>query len=168
MANDELKKYEGRELHRGPDRSAPYPVSRLAPSIDLVDMAREISHADTMLNNRVGAKLKVIADQIKALQAAAHAVLEEAKHDQELHHADCAFKRQPGKVYYLYERADGSRYFSMLSPQDWRGAPPHPFAGAYRLEADLSWTGAGHLDEPRDESGDTQAIISRLLEDHHL
>jgi len=167
MADDKLKKYDGRGLHRGPDRSAPYPVSRLAPSIELVDMAREIAQADAMLNNRAGSKLKVIADQIKALQAAAHEVLEEAKQDQELHRAECAFKRQPGKIYYLYERANGSRYFSMLSPQDWRETPPHSFVGAYRLEADLSWTPAERI-ETQDESADTQAIINRLLEDHSL
>jgi len=167
MSDDELKKYEGRDLHRGPERSAPYPVSRLAPSIELVDMAREIAQADAMLNNRAGSKLKVIADQIKALQDAAREVLEEARQDQELHRAECAFKRQPGKIYYLYERGDGSRYFSMLSPEDWRGTPPHSFAGAYRLEADLSWTPAEHIEE-QDGSDDTQAIIQRLLEDRSL
>lgn len=165
MADNELKKYDGHTLHRGPDRSAPYPVSRLAPAIDLVDIAREISQADAMLNNRTSAKLKVIADQIKALQNAARTVLEDARQDQALHHAECAFKRQSGKVYYLYRRAGGSQYFSMLSPLDWHGSPPHEFAGAYRLEADLSWTPAEHLDEDRHTSGDTQAMIERLLED---
>lgn len=168
MADNELKKYDGRTPHGGPDRSAPYPVSRLAPAIDLVDMAREIAHADAMLGNRTSAKLKVIADQIKALQDAARAVLEEARQDQALHRAECAFKRQPGKVYYLYRRVDGSRYFSMLSPPDWRGNPPHEFVGAYRLEADLSWTPAERLEDDRRGAGDTQAIIERLLENQGL
>ena len=35
---------------------------------------------------------------------------------------------------------NGERYFSMLSPEDWRGAPPHRFEGSYALEADMRWT----------------------------
>jgi hypothetical protein len=32
----------------------------------------------------------------------------------------------------------------MLSPEDWRGHPPHAFEGSYRLEPDMSWT---HVDD---------------------
>ena len=123
MADDKLKKYRG-EMHGGDARSSPYPVSRLAPAFDLVDVAREISQADVMVSNRVSAKLKVIADQIKALQAQARAVLDEARQDQDLHRVPCNFQRRPGTVYHLYRRTDGSRYFSLLSPRDWRDSPP--------------------------------------------
>lgn len=140
-----MKKYEG-EQHTGPGRAAPYPVSRLAPAIELVDLAGQIAEADRALDLRVNAKLKVIADQIKALQAEARKILEEAQHDQELHRACCAFKRKPGSIYHLYRRPEGGRYFSMLSPRDWRGAPPHEFIGSYRLENDLSWTPAAAPD----------------------
>lgn len=162
--SDDLKKYDGKDLHEGPDHASPYPVSRLAPAIELVDLAKEISKADTMLNTRVSSKLKVIADQMKALQEEARTVLEETKRDQELHRAQCNFKRQPGKIYHLYQRADGSLYFSMLSPADWRDAPPHEFQGSYRLETDMSWTPADKLDEP----DDTREMVSRLLEQKGL
>ena len=111
------KKIQGTK-HLGPDRSAPYPVSRLAPAIELVDLAREISNADKMLNARVSAKLKVIADQIKALQHEARTILAEANRDQELNHARCSFQRKPGNTYHLYKKGDGTTYFSMLSPAD--------------------------------------------------
>lgn len=79
------KKYEGKDRHTGPDRSSPYPVSRLAPALELVDLAKEIAQADEMLNTKASAKLKVIADQVKALQSEAVSVLEEAKRDRDLH-----------------------------------------------------------------------------------
>lgn len=160
---DESKKYRG-PVHQGADRSSPYPVSRLAPAMELVDLARQIDQADAMLNTRVSAKLKVIADQVKVLQAEARAILEQTQRDQDLHRVQCNFKRQPGRIYHLYRRGDGSRYFSMLSPNEWRGRPPHDFVGSYRLETDMSWTPAEALDEP----DDTRELVQRLLEQKGL
>lgn len=155
-----MKKYDEKVRHKGPDHSAPYPVSRLAPAMELVDLAKEIEQADSMVNTKVSAKLKVIADQVRALQAEARSVLEDAQRDQSLHRAKCNFKRHPGKVYHLYEKEDGALYFSMLSPQDWNDNPPHQFMGSYRLENDMSWTPADQMDEP-DESA---ALVNQLLE----
>jgi hypothetical protein len=135
------KNHEGKgEVHQGEARSAPYPVSRLGATVDLVNLAQEISTADSHINTRVSAKLQVIADQIRHLKAEAREVLEAARRDQELHRAQCNFKRIPGKIYHLYTRNDGSSYFSMLGPADWGGRPPHQFKGSYRLENDMSWT----------------------------
>jgi hypothetical protein len=47
----------------------------------------------------------------------------------------------------------------MLSPQDWRGSPPDPFVGSYRLEPDMSFT-------PLEEVGERDAqdvVLHRLL-----
>jgi len=152
------KKYQGTK-HPGPDRSSPYPVSRLAPAIELVDLAREISAADKMLNARVSAKLKVIADQIKALQHEARSILAEANRDQELNHARCNFQRKPGNTYHLYKKEDNTTYFSMLSPADWKQKPPHEFKGSYRLENDMSWS---PLDENHPED-DSRFLVEHLL-----
>lgn len=146
-------------LHQGGDRSSPYPVSRLAPAFQAPQLAEEIERAESMLSARTGAKLRVIADQIKSLQEEARKVLDEARDEQALTRAECAFKRLPGKVYHLYRRADGSRYFSMLSPEDWRGDPPHAFEASYRLEADYSWT---PLESP-DQQDDTGDLVQQLL-----
>lgn len=159
MKDKEYKRYEGAERHQGPDHSSHYPVSRLAVPIDLVDVARQIEQADLMVSSRVSAKLKVIVDQIKSLQHEAKAVLETARHDQNLHRARCNFKRIPGHIYHLYVNKSQSTYFSMLTPADWRDAPPDTYLGSYRLEADQSWTPADKLDQ----EDDTQEILERLL-----
>lgn len=145
--------------HSGADRSAPYPVSRLAPAFELVDLAAEIARADARVGERVSAKLQVIADQVRHLQAEARAILEQARDDSRLHNARCAFRRQPGKTYHLYQRPDGALEFSMLSPADWGGSPPHPFLGSYRLENDMSWTPVEKIDQ-HDQS---REIVNRLL-----
>ena len=145
--------------HQGEASTAPYPVSRLAPQVELVDLARQIAEADAMVNTRVSAKLKVIADQIKSLQAEARSVLEDAQLDQQLHRAECNFKRIPGKIYHLYQKPGGNSYFSMLSPDDWQGSAPHEYINSYRLEADMSWLPVDRLDE----KDDSRELVNRLL-----
>ena len=125
---------------RGPQAASTYPLSRLSARHDLIDVAREIQLADTALAAVTSAQLETIARQIRELQREAARVLEAAQRDAELHRARCNFKKIPGHVYHLYRRPNGEQYFSMLSCEDWNGAPPHVFEGSYRLEADMRWT----------------------------
>lgn len=122
------------------DRASPYPVSRLGAPIELLDVAREIQDADRMLGAVVGGQLELIAEQIRTLQEKARAILERAQEAGDLHRASCQFKKRPGATYHLYRRPGGDRYFSMLSPDEWGGSPPHAYEGSYRLEIDMSWT----------------------------
>ncbi|AGA89410.1 Protein of unknown function (DUF2452) [Thioflavicoccus mobilis 8321] len=145
--------------HEGPGHSAPYPTSRLAPAFQAPELAAEIARAEGMLSARTGAKLRVIADQIKALQTEARKVLDEAHEEQALTRAECHFKRRPGQIYHLYRRGDGRTFFSMLSPADWGEAPPDTFVGSYRLENDYSWTPTEDLAD----ADDTGAMITQLL-----
>lgn len=139
MCPSRNKKYDGTQ-HRGDDHSSPYPVSRMAPATELIDLAHVIAHADETIASHVNSKLKLIAKQIQSLQAEAEHILKQAQRDQTLHRATCQSQRIVGKTYYLYSKHSGERYFSLLSPRDWHGQPPHPFLGAYRLEQDMSWT----------------------------
>jgi hypothetical protein len=141
MSNQEYTRYSGQgKVHEGPDHASPYPVSRLAPAVDLVDMAAEIAQADQMLGVQLEGKLGLIAEQIRTLQEQARDLLAKAKRDQELHRSRCTFKRIPGKTYYLYRDRSGALLFSMLSPQEWGASLPYDFKGAYRLEPDRSWS----------------------------
>lgn len=153
MSDDDLK-------HRGPDRSSPYAVSRLSGPVSLVDAAREIERADQWIASTSNAKLAQIAGQMRALREQAEQVLADARENASLHRAEARFTRHPGKTYHLYERADGQRYWSLLSPDEWRGSPPHGFVGSYRLELDQSWTPVAKLAE-RDRA---QRPVERWLE----
>lgn len=160
MSDEGQKRHDGAK-HDGPARTSPYPVSRLAPAHDLVDVAHEIALADRAIGSVVGGKLEVIARQIRALQEEARAILDDARRDLDLHRAEHAFVKRPGSIYHLYRRPDGRLYFSMLSPDDWRGAPPHPFEGSYRLEADQSWTPVDEI--PSADAERPEELVRRLL-----
>ena len=139
MSDESFKRHDDAAVHTGLARSAPYPLSRMTRPYELVDLAREIERADTMMSGVVGGKLGLIADQIRKLQAEADAILRAAERDAALHRVECRFAKQPGATYHLYRRPDGVAYFSMLSPADWNHAPPHPFEGSFRLQTDMSF-----------------------------
>jgi hypothetical protein len=125
---------------RSPTAIAPYPMSRLAPAFSLVDVAAEIERADATIARVTEARLEVIAKQMETLREEARKILARAREDAELHRARCTFVRRAGHVYHLYQRPEGALYFSLLSPEEWGGKPPHPFVGSYRLENDMSFT----------------------------
>jgi hypothetical protein len=147
--------------HLGPARTSPYPVSRMAPSYDLVHLARQVQEADRMVGSVVGGKLETIAEQIRQLQEQAREVLVTAKRDVELHHAQCNFVKRPGKIYHVYRRAEGTRYLSMLSPEDWGGRAPHAYEGSYRLDPDQSWVPVDEITAPPRQP---EELVRRLLE----
>lgn len=133
----------------GPARAAPYPLSRMAPSFSLVDVAQQIQAADQTLATMTGGKLSLIADQIQRLQSEARAILEKAKRDAELHRVSCQFVKTPGGIYHLYRRADGVLWFSRLAPEEWVTPQAQTFEGSYLLELDQSFTRVDSVEETR-------------------
>jgi hypothetical protein len=146
---------DGSSRYRGPAKAAPYALSRLSGPVSLVEVAKEIEQADQWIASTANAKLNVIAEQMRALRAAAEQVLAKAELDASLHRAEAHFKRYPGRVYHLYERGDGSRYWSLLSPAEWQDRMPHAFLGSYRLEADQSFSAL-------DERGSAEAAAEQV------
>ena len=127
--------------HIGEQRTSPYPMSRLAPVHDLVDVARQIAEADTMLGAVASAELTQIAEQMRALKERARVVLEAASESLAIHRARCSFAKKPGHTYHLYERADGERWLSMIGPAEWGSeSADRIFRGSYRLELDQAFT----------------------------
>ncbi len=126
--------------YEGPSRAAPYPLSRTAPSYDLVDVAAQIQQADQTLATMTGGKLGVIAEQIAKLQEQARTLLEKARRDAELHRVRCSFEKKAGGEYHLYRKQDGELWFSRIGPSEWVTPQPQTFEGTYRLELDMSFT----------------------------
>jgi hypothetical protein len=142
----------------GPTRAAPYPLSRQAPSYDLVDIAAQIQKADATLAVATGGKLGVIAEQIGRLQEQARILLEKARRDATLHRARCNFEKKPGGVYHLYRKDDGEVWFSRLAPDEWLTPQAQTFEGTFRLELDMSFS---RLDVP--DHGAPVVPIAALL-----
>ncbi len=151
------------DQHEGPARTSPYPMSRLAPVHELVDLATQIAEADAMVGAVASARLDTIAAQMRALQDEARRVLEETRRDLELHRARCAFAKRPGHVYHVYARADAEAWFSMVGPDEWGARDPGRFLGSYRLELDQSWTRVDGEHAAHATRRDPRDTVRRLL-----
>lgn len=127
------------ETQEIPHHSLTYGTSRLAPAISLVDRAKEIEMAEESVQLHLHGKLEVIANQIRRLKEEAELILKRAEKDIELHKARCQFEKKPGQTIHLYKKENGN-YFSLLSPKEWGGHPPHPYQGTYIMNPDRSFT----------------------------
>ncbi len=158
-------KYSGGNF-TGPAHASPYPVSRLGAPVSLVDMARVIEAASATVALRTNAQLEVIVEQMKALQERAREIIEQASRDVDLIHAECRFRRVPGRIYHLYKRPDGHRYFSMLGPGEYGGGVPAGFVASFRYEHDESWTRVDEIEARDKRRAEIQGFVStRLLKE---
>jgi hypothetical protein len=163
--SDDEQRYSG-DNFRGAGHASPYPVSRLGAPVSLVDQARFIESASSKVALRTNAQLEVIVEQMRALQDRARAIVEQASRDVDLIHAECRFHRVAGRVYHLYERPDGHRYFSMVGPDEFGGHVPSGFVASFRYEADESWTRLDEVAALDRRRAEIQGFVSaRLLGD---
>ena len=121
-------------------RASSYPTSRLSAPFAPVDQLETIKDSDRMLGAVTTGKLQIISDQIEHLKKQARDIIMKAEVDMTLHRATCSFEKRTGHTYHLYARSDEQSYFSLLSPDEWGGNPPHTYLGSYRLESDMTWT----------------------------
>ena len=153
MADSSDKKVEEEKEHL-----SSYPVSRLAPPFDLVNLAEEIARADDLLTLQTSGKLKLLAKQIRALQEEAVKILEETRRNQELHRAECGFVKKAGRIYHLYRKKEGQLTFSMVSPSEWGERLPFAYEGSYRLENDMGWT---QISEPAEQGSHSTGLTDQ-------
>jgi len=129
---------------------------------DLIELAEQIQQCDAAIKSAASSKLRSILEQMRSLQAQAQVVLQEAKRDNQLHHAACNFKKIPGKIYYLYKRANKeATYLSMLSPEEWGSGCPHQFLSAYKMEFDFTWTPFEHIERNEEDNKLVEQLIKK-------
>ncbi|XP_074655377.1 uncharacterized protein C1orf50 homolog [Tubulanus polymorphus] len=143
----------------GMELVCPYKTTRHGDPNDLVELAQQVQTADQFTRANAGNKLRVIAEQIKFLQEQAKSILQEAKRDNDLHHAACNMVKKPGTIYYLYEKKSGQTYLSIVSPEEWGASNPNVFLGAYKLEFDMSWTSIENIGKREEDD----AIVNKIL-----
>lgn len=79
-------------------------------------------------------QLKLIAKQMLALKNEALEIIEESNIQDQLQSINPPFKIVSGNHYYLYEKNDGQKYFSMISPEQWSNKDK--FWGKYLYDYD--------------------------------
>lgn len=125
-----------------------YRVNRME-SGDLEVLVSNLKTCEQHTKNNAINKLQVISEQVKFLQQQAKKILEDTQRNSELHNVPCNFVKVCGQSYHLYSKKDcGSKFFSMISPQEWgNAASAYEFLGSFRLEYDRSFTPLDKLEE---------------------
>ena len=84
-------------------------------------------------------QLKLIAEQIYELKLKAQSIINDAVLNDNLHEIKCNFKKVTGNTYHLYLDKNDEYYFSLLSPKDWGGSPPHRYVKSYFFDYDKTF-----------------------------
>ena len=117
---DEERGYYSKELTYGSNIGA--------PSIHLEDV-------DGWKQMQAQKANKVFTKKYNELKEKFEELIDEVKWNEFVYSAKYNFLPVMGETYYLYERADGSPFLSLIAPNEW----PMKFIGATRLESNNKW-----------------------------
>ena len=91
---------------------------------------------EAIKSNHVNYELKQIASQIKILQNEANNIINDSIYKNSLHKIKKSFQLISGNYYYLYEKDNQEKFFSLLSPEEYGKSLKHNFLGKYLYDYD--------------------------------
>lgn len=97
------------------------------------------SHAREAMKEQTEEQLGLIFEQMKTLAKQIQDIQNRVYVSDLIYNAEIKFTPIIGKIYYLYERNDGIRYLSLLSPTEWKDKLEDKFIAEVRLNADHTW-----------------------------
>ena len=71
-------------------------------------------------NHSQYSQLKLIAHQMQQLKQQAYSIIKDAEQQNDLHNIKKTFKLVSGTNYYLYQKNNKEKYFSLISPLEWK------------------------------------------------
>jgi len=80
------------------------------------------------------AKLKQIAKQMNYLKSEAQEIINQTRIQNELYQIKPRFTLVSGNTYYVYQKEDNQKYFSLISPEEWDNKDT--FVGKYFYDYD--------------------------------
>lgn len=110
--------------------SKKYSVSVSGPKIDVPDVALFKSSALIKANNKFQRRAEEIKEQIKIL-------MDEFSDNEMIWSANISFDPNIGTEIYLYEKQNGEKFSSLISPDEWNNR--FSFLGHFKLDSDFSW-----------------------------
>jgi enamine deaminase RidA (YjgF/YER057c/UK114 family) len=97
------------------------------------------SHAREAMKEQTEEQLSLIFEQMKTLAKQVQDIKKRVYISDLIYGAEIKFTPVIGKVYYLYEAAEGNRYLSLISPKEWGSKMTDKFIAEVRLNADHTW-----------------------------
>ena len=97
------------------------------------------SHAREAMKEQTEEQLGLIFEQMKTLAKQVQDIQNRVYISDLIYLAEIKFTPLVGKIYFLYEREDGGRYLSLISPAEWGPKLDDKFIAEIRLNADHTW-----------------------------
>jgi len=96
-------------------------------------------HAREAMREQTQEQLGMIFEQMKTLAKQVQDIQNRVYVSDLIYEAEIKFTPVIGKLYFLYQRDDGRRYLSLISPLEWADKIKHNFIAEVRLNADHTW-----------------------------
>lgn len=98
------------------------------------------SHSRTAMIEQTDEQLSLIYEQMKTLARQVQDIKKRVYISDLIYNADIPFTPVIGKVYFLYEKEEGKRFLSLISPEEWKDKIHDKiFLAEIRLNADHTW-----------------------------
>lgn len=98
------------------------------------------SKALQVMGEQTQMQLDQIFEQMQLLAKQAKDLKERAQLSELIYESKISFTPVVGKIYYLYQKKDGSKVLSLVSPEEWGNSQPYEiFISALQLLADHTW-----------------------------
>ena len=104
-----------------------------------LDKGRTKGLAMSAMYEQTGTQLSQIKEQVELLIAQAQRVHDRIAVSESIYGAEVGFKANIGQPCYLYERANGQRVLSLVSPEEWGKKPPYTYVASVKLLSDHTW-----------------------------
>ncbi len=104
------------------------------------DKGRIKGRAVAAMHEQTEMQVQQIYEQMKLLAEQANAIKKRVEVSERIYAAKMSFEPLIGKIYYLYERQDGTDLLSLVAPEEWgRSKSFSRFIAEVKLLADHTW-----------------------------
>lgn len=104
------------------------------------DKGKIKGRAVAAMHEQTEMQVQQIYEQMKLLADQANAIKMRVEVSERIYGAKMSFEPLIGKIYYLYEREDGSDLLSLIAPEEWgRSKSFSKFTAEVKLLADHTW-----------------------------
>ncbi len=104
-----------------------------------LDKGKTKGLAMSAMYEQTGVQLNQLKQQIEVLISQAQSIHDRISVSESIYTAEVGFKAIIGQKCFLYERANGKRVLSLVSPEEWGTKPPYRFVARVSLLSDHTW-----------------------------
>ena len=104
-----------------------------------VDKGKTKGRAMKAMYEQTGNSLQQIKEQVELLINQAQKIHDRITFSEEMYNADCSFEPRINQIYHLYKRKDGSKFLSMVAPEEWGDIKKLHHICSAKLLSDHTW-----------------------------